>query len=735
MALELGAEDPAAANAENAAEIMPEPLGLEPTVPEDAADASSLEIAPMMLDDSPPMDATPEGVDDEAPAVIEPIGLETGGEEALPAIESSDLRMPEAGASLLFADTPGESEPTDAHEGHGPLIEPLEIETADADAISLPVGVSDGDAAEAVYEGGIAEIEPIELDPVEAGAISVDADESGQHEPLSAGAEATAETAPLELETPADDVTSQLSEVQYDAEPAAVFGETAAEIEVFEVETEDADASPPAEYMSAETDSADEEAKEVTEAEIEHFEREPADLDAESVADDEVSDEQIGKDDSSQRASVPPTKEVAAVDLEALRVADEMVLRPTLDADVVGEEGVESPSEAAAEDTLRETDEVTGSLPDDVPRTTEVDVVELESLRQQDAFVAGSTQDAEVFEDGAEDVVEAEKEGQEEVEEGTGTAGLVDEELAETVAEVPLPLIMPEEAGGGETAEHAEPEPVVTETMAEVYAKQGLFAQAREIYEVLIMQHGDDPRLKVRLDELNEQASSALQESRQSRFSVAATGGESAVSYLQQLFAQGGWVTGGAPPPDASDDALDTPPEAGADLEPSPPEQAFSEEPPDASEAVLDTTPELEADLEPSSPPEQTFSEEAPAASDDALDAPPESDADPEQTPLEQAFSEDPPDALGEPTVPAADEVNLASVFDGGAPDAGSTAPSPGDPDDAIDMPGDEDGVTYDEFYGTDASASSPDAEGSHGDDESSDDDDNFKDWLEGLKT
>ena len=99
---------------------------------------------------------------------------------------------------------------------------------------------------------------------------------------------------------------------------------------------------------------------------------------------------------------------------------------------------------------------------------------------------------------------------------------------------------------------------------------------------------------------------------------------------------------------------------------------------------------------------------------------------------------DDAPEAPGEPTVPAADEVSLASVFDGSAPEPGSPTQSPDSPDEVI-----EGGVSYDEFYGTDGTAgddASSDEnvssdENASSDDEASSDENDFKDWLEGLKT
>jgi hypothetical protein len=155
--------------------------------------------------------------------------------------------------------------------------------------------------------------------------------------------------------------------------------------------------------------------------------------------------------------------------------------------------------------------------------------------------------------------------------------------------------------------------------------------------------------------ELDSQTDRSIQETGKSRFAVAATGGQSAVTYLQQIFRP------------------------------------------------------LEGPVKPTPAPEPEPTAEA--------------EFDPEPTPLEQAFSDDSPPAPGEPTVPAADEVSLASVFDGSVPASppAEVAPDAGD------------GVSYDEFYG----ASAPDSSStdSEGDEDSADDDDNFKNWLKGLKT
>lgn len=85
------------------------------------------------------------------------------------------------------------------------------------------------------------------------------------------------------------------------------------------------------------------------------------------------------------------------------------------------------------------------------------------------------------------------------------------------------------EAGPG-----AEPEPVVTETMAELYAKQGLVAEARDIYRKLVAQRPNDAALAARLAVL-ETAPGGRRASA-ARLAAADTGGPSARDFLSQVF-------------------------------------------------------------------------------------------------------------------------------------------------------------------------------------------------------
>ncbi|MDH3290779.1 MAG: tetratricopeptide repeat protein [Gemmatimonadota bacterium] len=129
------------------------------------------------------------------------------------------------------------------------------------------------------------------------------------------------------------------------------------------------------------------------------------------------------------------------------------------------------------------------------------------------------------------------------------------EPMAEAVPAAPdkeveeLPLILPEEVSADlDEPAIREPEPVVTETMAELYASQGLYAEARDIYRELLDQDPHDARLRERLEELeDEYAGRPAAEEGSSRrgYAASATGGVSVGSMLRELL--GGPVAGPAP--------------------------------------------------------------------------------------------------------------------------------------------------------------------------------------------
>lgn len=227
-----------------------------------------------------------------------------------------------------------------------------------------------------------------------------------------------------------------------------------------------------------------------------------------------------------------------------------------------------------------------------------------------------------------------------------------------------IPLIMPDEE---EATEGPEPRPVVTETMAEVYAQQGLYRQARQTYQKLLAERPEDAALQARFDELTERVEATAGQSRSPQYSIAETGGSSAVTFLQQVFAG-----------------------------------------------------QLTDDLEPLDLP--------------VADEPPTEWVEPATSTLESAFGEEPldSDAPGSPTVPAADEVSLSSIFgEGAAPPASAPGTAPTE-----QPPRASGGVSFDEFYGQsqeEEPAQPEEPEADAGGEERSEDD--FRDWLEGLKT
>jgi tetratricopeptide (TPR) repeat protein len=100
-----------------------------------------------------------------------------------------------------------------------------------------------------------------------------------------------------------------------------------------------------------------------------------------------------------------------------------------------------------------------------------------------------------------------------------------------------LPVFMPDDAE--EAAEplvvDAEPEPVVTETMAELYARQGLVAEARDVYRQLLQARPDDARLGARLAELEAPARPLAQPT--IRYLAAESGGQRVRDFLADVLA------------------------------------------------------------------------------------------------------------------------------------------------------------------------------------------------------
>jgi hypothetical protein len=225
----------------------------------------------------------------------------------------------------------------------------------------------------------------------------------------------------------------------------------------------------------------------------------------------------------------------------------------------------------------------------------------------------------------------------------------------------------------------AEPEPVVTETMAELYVRQGLFDEARDVYERLLAQRPGDSHLKARLGELR--ADAALPRA-PVQYDAAKSGGRSARAMMMAVLAARPGLVGGRA---------------------------------DAAVAMDRAVPA------------------APAA--DSLPAGGPAPAPPE--PMDEAFGEELGDAaFGAPTQPADDEVTLSAIF--GEPSLPAVAEEPArlrptEPKAAAARaPG---GFSFDEFFGK-PTGSAPVAGGRPHRDTLSDDEgeEAFRDWLKGLK-
>ncbi|HET6922195.1 MAG TPA: tetratricopeptide repeat protein [Anaeromyxobacteraceae bacterium] len=236
-----------------------------------------------------------------------------------------------------------------------------------------------------------------------------------------------------------------------------------------------------------------------------------------------------------------------------------------------------------------------------------------------------------------------------------------------------LPVIFPGEAPEEPLRVEPRPEPVVTETMAELYASQGLVGEARETYRQLLAARPHDRRLAARLAELQEPAASRAA---RAAYSATATGGQAARAFLGDILVGRSTAAVEPPPAPPVEDAADA---AGAT---------------EATEAAPEPTPEPE--------------------------------------PMERAFGEEAVEPRGEPTHPAPDEISLAAVFGEQPPPAPPTPPpareAPTRP------PG---GFSFDEFFSArrPAAPEAPPARAARdalADDEG---EEAFRDWLKGLKS
>ena len=134
----------------------------------------------------------------------------------------------------------------------------------------------------------------------------------------------------------------------------------------------------------------------------------------------------------------------------------------------------------------------------------------------------------------------------------------------ESASSQDLPLIMPDDyppetpappaRPSAGPATDTEPEPVITETMAEVYLKQGLVAEARDVYTKLLQRRPGDAALREKLAALEQQRTSPPRGSPAAtpgkpRFAAAETGGQSARSLFGKVLSARPGPTPAEPPP------------------------------------------------------------------------------------------------------------------------------------------------------------------------------------------
>jgi len=273
-----------------------------------------------------------------------------------------------------------------------------------------------------------------------------------------------------------------------------------------------------------------------------------------------------------------------------------------------------------------------------------------------------------------------------------------------------------EEPARAETTPRVTPsQPFVTETMAELYVKQGFREQALDVYTLLLAASPESQRLRERVAELQPVA--------------AADNGPNVREFFARLAARRPGERGASAVPPAADDfaafdSFETVPSA---------EVAVSDEPREvAGLPMLDTT--TPAHPAPSSTPEPTES----GAGEGSIDAlfgqrPVGSADDSAASALAQAFGSgtpEPPPITGRPARAAAGELSLDSVFrDGGARPPRSAQSFSFDQffseSAASEQPG-EASTTGTPSQGTGTQAEPPER--------SADDIEQFNSWLQGLK-
>ena len=152
--------------------------------------------------------------------------------------------------------------------------------------------------------------------------------------------------------------------------------------------------------------------------------------------------------------------------------------------------------------------------------------------------------------------------------------GTTDEDDRGRASLTGLPVIFPPDEETREPLRvEPEPEPVVTETMAELYVRQGLVDEARETYRQLLAARPHDRRLAARLAEVEEAGPG-----RDARtvYAAAATGGQTSRAFLAEVLggrSSAALETAAAPMVEAAEV------EAPLGSEPEPMDRAFGDEP------------------------------------------------------------------------------------------------------------------------------------------------------------
>ena len=290
----------------------------------------------------------------------------------------------------------------------------------------------------------------------------------------------------------------------------------------------------------------------------------------------------------------------------------------------------------------------------------------------------------------------------------------------------------------------APPEPLVTETMAQVFVSQGLYEEARGVYRQLIERQPDNTEFRDKLAELDRQgAAAAAPAASEQPYEASATGGVSSRAFLAGVVATA--IAGPSREPPPASPPTDVPSEAQAresatalaglpvisESEPAPPASPM----PDSVSSGASTDQPVEPDPASSSEPPV----EAESAPPSEPPTKPAASVPEGPSPLEEAFETPEPDepAPGEPTQPASDSPSLSAVFDEEPPASSPPAASEESPPQAPKAG--EGDLSYDEFFGGSAPPSEREgdqaADSPTPDTEDALEDRDFKDWLKGLKS